>query len=83
VTADIGHLPIPEYHRTPLAAIGTARNLVDREEVRSVLILGETAEGLLFLSAGDGRQLTSAEALWLLEWAKALLLDRGRFEGIG
>jgi hypothetical protein len=32
----------------------------------AVVILGETPDGLLLLSAGDGDQLTGAQILWLI-----------------
>ena len=77
MSADIGHLPIPQFHRTPSAAIGTAAQLADRQKFVNILVVGQTAEAdLIFLSAGNGEQMTSAEALWVLEMAKLLLLNR-------
>jgi hypothetical protein len=82
--AEIGHLPIPHFHRTAEEALGTASNLVDQKVVKKILVIGEASDGdLIFLSAGDGEQLTIADALFMMEMAKILMLHPGRYERVG
>lgn len=84
MSADIGHLPIPQFHRSCAAALGTAQNLVQQGRIDKIVVLGETLEGsLMFVSAGEDAQLTYAEALWLLERAKVLMLHPDEFDRVG
>lgn len=74
--ADIGHLPIPRAHHSPADCIGTAKHLVDQDMFSSILVLGEAEDGdLIFLSACA----SYAEACFLLERAKHLLLNPDRY----
>jgi hypothetical protein len=77
--ADVGHLPIPSYHRTIEAALGTARRLALRGDLRNVVVLANCVDdSTLFLSAGDGEEITRAEAFYLIECGKHLLLHPER-----
>jgi hypothetical protein len=77
--ADVAQMPIPGRHNSVTAAIGTASNIAEREKLLRGVIIAEAEDGLVFLSAGDGQPLTSAEALWLLESAKSLLMGWGNW----
>lgn len=80
MTADVGHLPIPQFHRTAAQVVGSAQRLIEQDKFQSILVIGHTPDAdLIFLSAGDNEQLTSAEALWMIEMAKLLLLHPERY----
>jgi hypothetical protein len=81
---NIAALPIPAFHRSVAEAIGTATNLERSGELGNIVMVSETSDGeLVFISAGTGDSLTSAEALWLLERGRNFLLNRNQYEKVG
>lgn len=71
MSAQIADLPLAPRHRTVQSALGDAQRVRD---LKNVLVIGDTTDGFLMISSGDGQPLTCAESLWLLEMAKLLLM---------
>ncbi len=63
-----------------IRSVEDALAVAGKVDMSAVVILGETPEGLLLLSAGDGDQLTGAQILWLIESGRHLLFRREPYE---
>jgi hypothetical protein len=66
----VERLPLPDQCRSPREALAAA----GRIPLQRVVLIGESADELVVLSAGSADQMDAKTMLWLLRQAERLLL---------